>query len=134
MKTTMSREKTSNGCGPVLVVEDNAFSSMILTEMLKTIDCTVLEVSNGEQALQMVDQNPDIKLVMMDMNLPDRDGYELTRMMKSKHTGLNIVAQTGNILDSEKHRAMEAGCDDYITKPINLGRLKEIVRKFSHDA
>lgn len=117
-------------CGRVLVVEDNKFSSMILTEMLRTLDCFVLEVASGEQALQLIDQNPDISLVMLDMNLPDLDGYEITRMMKSKNSNLKIVAQTGNILDSEKLQAMEAGCDDYITKPINLGRLREIIRKF----
>ena len=118
-------------CGQVLVVEDNYFSSMILTEMLKTIDCVVTEVGSGESVMETLETNPGIKLVMMDMNLPGKNGYELTRELKQKYPGIRVVAQTGSIEDSDKQKALDAGCDDYISKPINLGTLREIVYRFT---
>ena len=74
--------------------------------------------------------NYDIDLVLMDIRLPHTNGYEATRIIKEKRPNLLIIAQSANALFDERNKALESGCDDYITKPIYKEEFSKIIGSF----
>lgn len=114
----------------VLVVDDDEGSNLLLTENLKRIGLeNILSATNGRQAVELVRQHPDIMLVLMDVKMPEMDGHEATRIIKSENKDVVVVAQTAYASDQDKNIAMEAGCDDFISKPIGKSRLIEILKE-----
>jgi len=108
----------------ILLVEDNELSADMLTRRLRKRGYDVHLATSGEQAVDMaVTLLPD--LVLMDMGLPTFDGCEATRRIRANPatTGMRIIALTAHALAAERTRALEAGCDDYDTKPVDLARL-----------
>jgi len=79
-------------------------------------------------------KNPDISLVLMDIRLPDISGLDVTKKMKEARPTLPIIAQTAYALKSDKKKSLEAGCDDYISKPINYQELLRIIDNATHKA
>jgi CheY-like chemotaxis protein len=74
--------------------------------------------------------NPDIDLVLMDIHMPEVDGYEATRIIRTFNKDVVIIAQTALGLGEERERALTAGCDDYIAKPILMNEFNELLRKY----
>ena len=105
----------------ILLVEDNAENSDILSRRLRRRGYEVLLASDGETAVAMArSTSPD--LVLMDMNLPVLDGWAATRLIRlAPETGrLPIIALTAHAMAGDREKALEAGCDDYHTKPVEL--------------
>ena len=108
----------------VLLVEDNELSADMLTRRLRKRGYDVHLATDGQQAVDMtVALLPE--LVLMDMGLPLIDGCEATRQIRAHQStaAVKIIALTAHALPSERIRALEAGCDDYDTKPVELDRL-----------
>jgi len=110
--------------GPVLLVEDNALNLDMMTRRLARAGFEVLSASNGQQALEiMLEKHPAV--VLMDMNLPILDGWSASRRAKSdpQLRGIPIIALTAHAMESDRQRALAAGCDDYATKPVDFPAL-----------
>lgn len=113
----------------ILIVEDDQVSAEYLYEFLKTMDTRLLFASTGEDSVKTIRDNTDIDLVLMDIRLPGMNGYDATREIKSINKNIPIIAQTAFALSGDKEKALAAGCDDYITKPIKPAELIEKLNK-----
>lgn len=108
----------------ILLVEDNEMNRDMLARRLQRRGHEVLAAENGASALhRAATESPDV--VLMDMGLPIMDGWETTRRMKADASTAHIpvIALTAHAMDSDRNRALEAGCDDFDTKPVDLNRL-----------
>jgi two-component system cell cycle response regulator DivK len=110
----------------ILLVEDNEMNRDMLSRRLIRKGYEVVMAFDGEQAVEMaVSQNPD--LILMDMSLPGLDGWEATRQIKAAVATrtIPVIALTAHAMSDDRERALDAGCDDYDTKPIDFPRLLE---------
>lgn len=118
---------TANGRTPmpkILLVEDNEMNRDMLSRRLERKGYTVVLATDGQAGVEMTEtENPAI--VLMDMSLPVLDGWEATRRLKAKPgtSHVPVIALTAHAMSGDRDRAVEAGCDDYDTKPIDLPRL-----------
>ncbi|MBN2004980.1 MAG: response regulator [Anaerolineae bacterium] len=124
-------EQTSGRGEKILYIEDNPGNRMLVRRILMVEDFVVVEAEDGllgvEAALR---EKPD--LILMDMNLPEMDGYELTKKLRSisELDGIPIIAMTANVMLGDKEKTLEAGCDGYIPKPIDVDELPRQIRRF----
>ena len=114
----------------ILIVEDSVVSYRLLTKFLKDTQVKFLYASDGEQAVNICKSNELIDLVLMDIQLPILDGLEATNQIKKYKPELPIIAQTANAMDDDKPKIIAAGCDDYVSKPINRLELLQKIHKF----
>lgn len=116
----------------VLVVEDNLVNQKIARRLLEKLDCEVVIAENGKAALAVLDVE-DFDLVLMDCQMPVMDGFATTRAIR-EHQGLRVaatpvVALTANAMEGDRERCLEAGMDDYLTKPVDVELLGAVVRR-----
>lgn len=115
----------------ILVVDDNLDSRELVIKILKNKELQLVEAVDGEDAIKKVAaEMPD--LILMDISLPKIDGYEVTRRLKSDRAfaAIPIIALTAHAMKGDRDKAMAAGCDDYITKPINVHDLYDRIKPF----
>ncbi|HNW69293.1 MAG TPA: response regulator [Bacteroidales bacterium] len=117
----------------ILIVEDDKNSKFVLKEFTIHLSKEILQVNTGLEAVEMCRQNPDIDLVLMDIQLPELNGYETTRQIREFNKDVVIIAQTAFAQESDKEMAMAAGCNDYISKPFKHVNLTEIIKKYFAD-
>jgi PAS domain S-box-containing protein len=103
----------------ILVVEDEIMCFELVVEMLSDTGLNITHASTGLEALKICRKNNNLKLVLMDMRLPEIDGYEATKRIKEFKPNLPIIAQTAHALLEDRSKCINAGCDDYMTKPLN---------------
>ena len=113
----------------ILIVEDDEISYSLLTKMLQKISTEVLHAITGVQAIEACRSNPDIDLIMMDIRMPQMDGNEATRQIRQFNKDVIIIAQTADGFTGDRGKAIEAGCNDYISKPINKTLLYELIKR-----
>jgi len=123
-----ARSKKNNAV--ILIVEDDEASFIYLKTVLDLGKIKWLHAFNGLQAIEMCRKNPKIGLVLMDIKLPGINGLEATRKIKAFRLDLPVIAQTAHAFASDKMAAIEAGCDDFISKPIPKNDLLKIVTKY----
>lgn len=111
----------------VLIVEDDEMSFVYLKEVLKSTQIDILRAKNGNQAIELFEANPDIDLVLMDIKLPEMDGYEATRRIKQIRPMIPVIAQTAYAMADDQQKILQVGCDDYISKPINRRKLLQTI-------
>ncbi|NJM15950.1 MAG: response regulator [Bacteroidales bacterium] len=104
----------------ILIAEDDNASFEVLKLQLKNSKATVVRATTGKQAVEMIANNHKIDLVLMDIQMPELDGYEATRQIKTHSPHLPVIAQTAYAMSGEKEKSKKAGCDDYISKPVNI--------------
>jgi two-component system, cell cycle response regulator DivK len=112
----------------ILLVEDNEMNRDMLSRRLERKGFQVVFALDGQQGVAMArSEAPDI--ILMDMSLPVLDGWEATRQIKSSPDigAIPIIALTAHAMSSDRQKALDAGCDDYHTKPIELPRLVEMI-------
>ncbi len=114
----------------VLIVEDDPISKLLITIAVKPFSKEILKVSTGLEAIETCRNNPDIDLVMMDINIPEMGGYEATEKIRQFNKDLVIIAQTANGMQNNRDEAMAAGCTDYISKPVNIVALSELIQRY----
>jgi two-component system cell cycle response regulator DivK len=115
----------------ILIVDDNQDSRELVVKVLKTRGYQTIEAVDGEDALEKaVAERPD--LILMDRSLPKIDGYEVTRRLKSREDfkDIPIVALTAHAMRGDREKALEAGCEGYISKPINVRELPGLILSY----
>lgn len=113
----------------VLIVEDDENSEIYISLIVDAFSDEVLIARNGEEAIELCRNNPRIDLILMDVKMPLMNGYEATRMIRQFNKEVIIIAQTAFAFSGDKNKAIAAGCNDYITKPINKDELREMIKK-----
>jgi hypothetical protein len=113
----------------VLIVEDDEISALLLEMNLKQFCSKILKVGTGDDAVQTCRNNPNLDLVMMDIKLQEMDGYEATRQIRKFNNRIIIFAQTAFALKGDSEKALESGCNEYISKPINRAKLEGLINK-----
>jgi len=114
----MAEEMTKPDRKTILVVEDDETSFMLLSVFLSQGNYKLLYAANGQIAVDLFRQNRDIDLILMDLKMPVMNGYQATRKIREMDRNIPIIAQTAYALAGDSEKAMDAGCTDYITKPI----------------
>jgi CheY-like chemotaxis protein len=89
----------------------------------------VLRATNGKEVITLFKANPDISLILMDIKMSELSGLDVTRQIRKFNKTVPIIAQTAYAYASDKEKAIEAGCDDYIVKPINKNKLIQLIQK-----
>lgn len=113
----------------VLIAEDEEIVDTFITMVINRYCREILHAQTGTEAVELARQNPDLDYIMMDMRMPHLDGYGATRAIREFNKEVVIIAQTAFAMTGDKEKAMEAGCSDYITKPINSQKLIELMIK-----
>ena len=112
----------------ILVAEDNESNFILMTYILKR-SYGFVRAKNGQEAIDMVEKG-GIDLVLMDIKMPVKDGLEATKEIKAAHPDLPIVALTANAFDSDRQLAFEAGCDDFLSKPVSSEKCLNTIAKY----
>ncbi len=110
-----------------LVVDDERISFTYLNAALKNHCYPILYARNGEEAIHIFEQEQDIQLIFMDIKMPNMNGYETTKAIKKINNEVVIIAQTAFALEGDREKAIAAGCDEYISKPIDYYKLKQLI-------
>lgn len=115
----------------VLLVEDNEDNRIVFSTVLQHFGYEVSQAVTGDEGLALAQSNPP-DVILMDISVPGIDGFELTRRLRGFQStaSIPIIALTAHALASDKRKAMEAGCDDFLTKPCEPKRVVETVRRW----
>ncbi len=113
----------------VLIAEDDGITRILFKKILKGENMTILYARNGQEAVDLAEHHPEINLVLMDIKMPLVNGYEATRQIKKLRPDLPIIAQSAFTAPEDREKAIQAGCDCFIKKPINKGELLELIHK-----
>ena len=107
----------------ILIVEDDYLSLRFLKTVLKDSHADLLCARSGKEAVNMAMENDDLDLILMDVQLPGMSGNEAATRIRKFNGDIPIIAQTAHAMSEDRDRSLDAGCDDYITKPINISLL-----------
>jgi two-component system cell cycle response regulator DivK len=115
----------------ILYVEDNSDNRKLVRRVLEVEGYAVVEAQDGHEAMERL-ESESIDLALMDINMPEMDGYTLTSRIKAmpRFSKLPIVAVTANVMRGDRERSLEAGCDGYIQKPIDIDTLSQQIERF----
>jgi len=122
---------SSEDKGTILYIEDNPDNRLLVKRILVAEDYSLLEAKDAKEALTVLKtERPD--LILMDINMPDMDGYTLTTKIKSMpgFERVPILALTANVMRGDKEKTLEAGCDGYIQKPLDIDQLTREIERF----
>lgn len=114
----------------ILMTEDDETSQMLLSVLLQEFSNDILIAKTGLKAIEIYNSNPDIDLILMDIQMPEMDGYEATRQIRKLSKQVLIIAQTAYGIKGDWEKAIDAGCDDYMTKPISQDTLSEMINSY----
>ncbi len=114
----------------ILVAEDDNVSQIHLNIVLKDLAKEILFVETGTEAIETLKNHPDIDIVLMDIKMPEMNGYEATREIRGFNKDVIIIAQTAFALEGDKQKVLDAGCNDYISKPIFKKSLISLIEKY----
>ena len=118
----------------VLVVDDDIRNIFALNSLLERHQMEVISATNGEDAIRIIEQTDDLSLVLMDIMMPEMDGYETMRRIRGnpKYRLLPIIALTAKAMKGDREKCLEAGASDYVAKPVNTDQLLSLVRTWLH--
>jgi signal transduction histidine kinase len=114
----------------ILIAEDVATNYLLVKKSLRKTEVELIWAKNGQEAVDEIKNNQSIDLVLMDIRMPIMNGLEATRQIKEIYPEMPIIAQTAYAMDGDRERSLQAGCDEYIAKPINLKEFIELIAKF----
>ena len=112
----------------ILIAEDNDSNFVLMSYILKK-HYQFERAKNGQEAVEMVDKG-QYDIVLMDIKMPIMDGLEATKAIREKHPDLPIVALTANAFDSDRQLAMDAGCNDFLSKPVSSEECLETIKRY----
>ncbi len=129
IKTVRSREQIFEG-KKILLVDDDIRNIFALTSALEQKGATIFVGRNGQEALDKLNQEPQIDLVLMDIMMPEMDGYEATRRIRKqkRFSKLPIIAVTAKAMVDDQEKCLDAGTNDYVSKPVDLEKLQSLIR------
>jgi PAS domain S-box-containing protein len=114
----------------VLAAEDDDISYLFLVKIFSGLNVRLVRALNGSEAVELCNLMPDVSLVLMDVKMPVMDGYEATRLIKKLKPGLPVIALTAFAFAEDKEKALNAGCDDYLSKPVKQTELLAVMKRF----
>jgi len=114
----------------ILIVEDVYSNFELVNEILEEFDPIILHAVSGLQAIELFKKNNNTDLILMDIRLPDIDGFEVTNIIKSINPDVPIIALTAYAMKSDKNSAIDAGCDDFLTKPLQESKFLNTIEKY----
>ena len=114
----------------ILIAEDVESNFLYLKAVLSKLNANVFWAKNGLEVLDICEKEEVMDLVLMDLQMPEMNGYEATQILKKKYPNLPVVAQTAFAMSDDREKALAAGCDDYLAKPIKSKDLLNITEKF----
>jgi CheY-like chemotaxis protein len=114
----------------ILISEDDEVSAMLLTILVKEFQEQIFRAKTGIEAVDICYKNPDIDLILMDIRMPGLNGGEAVRKIREFNKDVIIIAQTGFSLSGDREKAISAGCNEYITKPVNKNQLFSLIQKY----
>jgi CheY-like chemotaxis protein len=114
----------------VLVVDDDARNIFALATILENQDLEVVTATNGRQAIEIIESTPDLSVILMDIMMPEMDGYETMREIRRKpqFRSLPILALTAKAMKGDREKCLEAGASDYVAKPVDSDELLSMLR------
>jgi CheY-like chemotaxis protein len=115
--------------GNILVVEDTPTNQVLVKLLLEKLGFKVIVACDGKEAIERVEEN-SFDLIFMDMHMPIMNGYDATKQLRAMKIDIPIIALTASALKGDEAKCISAGCDDYLSKPINRKRLLEILNKY----
>lgn len=133
--TSEPRKSTPKGKGTklqnlnILIAEDDEINANHLSIILKDVASKLLVATTGKETVELCHEHPDIDLILMDVKMPVMNGYEVTKKIRELNNSVIIIAQTAYSLEGERDKALAAGCDEYISKPIKPDLLFSLIRK-----
>lgn len=113
----------------ILICEDDEVSEILISTALKDVAGKFFKAITGEEALKICHEYPDLDIIMMDIKMPLMDGYETTQEIRKFNKNVIIIAVTAFANPENEEAAIEAGCNDFLSKPINLDKLKQLIQK-----
>ncbi len=114
----------------ILVVEDNLIAFKLISAVLTQVQAEVVHASNGRRAIELCETDGHYDLVLMDMQMPEVNGLEATRVIKQMRPDLVVVATTANAYEEDEIACRKAGCNAFITKPLKFQMLFELMQSF----
>lgn len=117
----------------ILLAEDEEDHAILITTILRPTGIHIIYATNGQDALKFCNENDRVDLVLTDLRMPEMDGFEAVKRIKSIHPELPVIAVTAYTLINDKDRAWDSGCNDYLTKPIRPKELIRMLRKYLSD-
>lgn len=119
----------------VLIADDDVRNIYSLTKALESMKMNVISAIDGKDALKQLEQNPNIDLILMDMMMPEMDGYETTTTIRKmpKYRNLPVIAVTAKAMSGDREKCIKAGASDYITKPVDIDQLLSLLRVWLYD-
>ncbi len=114
----------------ILIAEDDEVSEMVIDSFIKLFSKEVLKAQTGLEAVNACRKNPDLDLILMDIRMPEMNGYEATQQIRQFNKEVVIIAQTAFGLAGDRQKSIESGCNDYITKPINKVELQAMIHRY----
>jgi signal transduction histidine kinase/CheY-like chemotaxis protein len=114
----------------ILVVDDDVRNLFALTTVFERLNINAITAESGKEAIQILNENPKIDMVLMDIMMPEMDGYETTQKIRREHknSSLPIIAVTAKAMKGDRQKCIEAGASDYITKPLKIDQLLSLMR------
>jgi CheY-like chemotaxis protein len=114
----------------ILVVDDDARNIFALTSLLENHDMEVISTTNGRSAIEIIERTPELSIVLMDIMMPDMDGYETIGEIRKNpaFSKLPILALTAKAMKGDREKCLNAGASDYIAKPVNTDQLLSLMR------
>lgn len=107
----------------IIIIEDLEVNYNLIEAMLKKTGARIMWAKTGSEALEIVDKNPDLSLALLDLNLPDAEGYDILVEIKKRRSDLPVIIQTALAMNGEKERCVRAGCENYLIKPLQMEKL-----------
>ena len=114
----------------ILIVEDDISSQLYLSYLVKNLSKEIITANSGTEALEICKNNNDIDLILMDIQMPEMNGIEATKKIREFNKEVVIIAQTVYILSDDRDKTLEAGCNDFISKPIEKTELLELIDSY----
>jgi CheY-like chemotaxis protein len=113
----------------ILIAEDEEINFMYLEEVLRRTNANVIRACDGLEAVNLFKENLSIDIVLMDIKMPVMDGIQATKLIKAERSNIPIIATTAYALGGDKEKFLQAGCDDYLSKPIRKDDLLAMIKK-----
>jgi CheY-like chemotaxis protein len=134
-ETTRLKEWLTGGAAEVLanrrilIVDDDIRNVFALTHVLGRVGITVKYAENGREGLEVLDRTPDVSLVLMDIMMPEMDGYEMIAAMRRtpRFANLPVIALTAKAMPGDREKAIESGANDYVPKPVDVDKLLSVI-------